>query len=81
MKIRYVGDEDREVSILPTGDLRGVTSDAVFDVPDEHVASYACQPHFYQPADGSEWPEPEPDPDEPEPEPTPEPAEPDTQEE
>jgi len=65
VKIRYVGDEDRQVSLLPAGDLYAVQPDAVFDVPDEWVESYSCQPHLYQPADGSKWPEPEPEPDPP----------------
>jgi hypothetical protein len=61
VKLRYVGEEPREVSILPAGMLRAVQPEDVFDVPDEWVESYSGQPHFYQPADGSKWPEPEQD--------------------
>lgn len=46
-RIRYVGDEPREVSILPEGTLRRVDPDQLFEVPDEHVESYECQPHLY----------------------------------
>lgn len=48
MKIRYVGEESRQVSILPHGMLRLVEPQEVFDVPDAHVASYECQPDLYE---------------------------------
>lgn len=50
-RIRYVGDEPREVSILPAGMLRRLEPDELFDVPDEHAESYACQPHLYDVGD------------------------------
>ena len=66
VQIRYVGDEPREVSILPAGVLRPVQPDDVFDVDELVADSYSCQPHFFQPGDGSKWPEPPADePDEP----------------
>ena len=51
---RYVGDEPREVSILPAGTLRRVEPDELFKVPDEHAESYACQPHLYESQDEQE---------------------------
>lgn len=57
--VHFVGDEPREVSILPSGILRLVEPDQSFSVPDEFDESYACQPHFFE-VDGFPWP-PEPD--------------------
>ena len=48
-QFRYVGDEDRLVSILPAGELFRLQPDQLFDVGDEFWDSYACQPHLYQP--------------------------------
>jgi len=47
-KFRYVGDEPREVSMLPTGDGRRLEPDELFDVDDKVAASYECQPQFYE---------------------------------
>jgi hypothetical protein len=47
-KFRYVGDEPREVSMLPTGDARRVQPDELFDVDDKVAESYECQPQFYE---------------------------------
>lgn len=48
VKIRYIGDEPREVSILPAGDLRLVEPDELFEVDAKVVESYAVQPHLYE---------------------------------
>jgi hypothetical protein len=45
---RYVGDEARLVSILPSGDTRRLEPDELFDVPDAHTESYECQPYLYE---------------------------------
>lgn len=50
-RVRYVGDELRQVSILPAGTLRLLEPDELFTVPDEHVESYACQPGLYDVGD------------------------------
>lgn len=50
-RIRYVGNEPREVSILPAGVLRHLEPDELFDVPDEHAESYRCQPDLYDVGD------------------------------
>jgi hypothetical protein len=47
-RFRLIADEAREVSILPAGTLRAVQPDELFDVPDEHAASYECQPALYR---------------------------------
>lgn len=47
-RFRYVGDEPRQVSILPAGTLRTVEPDELFEVPAEHADSYECQPHYFQ---------------------------------
>jgi hypothetical protein len=54
-KVSFVGDEAREVSILPSGILRLVGPDQSFTVPDEFDESYACQPHFFE-VEGYPWP-------------------------
>lgn len=48
-RFRYVGTEPRQVSILPSGRLQKVEPDELFDVPDDHAASYECQPDLYKP--------------------------------
>jgi hypothetical protein len=53
--VTYIGDETRDVSMLPDGFLRRIEPDQKFTVPDEHAMSYACQPHFYE-VDGYPWP-------------------------
>jgi hypothetical protein len=50
-QFRYVGDEPRQVSMLPSGELRLVEPDQVFTVPDAVWDSYACQPHLYEAQD------------------------------
>ena len=47
-RFRYIGDEPREVSMLPAGITRLLEPDEVFTVPDEHADSYECQPGLYQ---------------------------------
>lgn len=47
VQVRYVGDEPRQVSILPAGELRALEPDEVFEVPDEWAPSYECQPALY----------------------------------
>jgi hypothetical protein len=47
-KFRLIADEARQVSILPSGSLRKIEPDEVFDVPDRHAESYECQPHLYE---------------------------------
>ena len=46
-RFRFIGDEPRQVSILPAGSLRLVEPDELFEVPDEHAPSYECQPDLY----------------------------------
>lgn len=46
--VRFIGDEPREVSILPDGLLRLVHPDTTFEVPKEYLESYWCQPHYYE---------------------------------
>ena len=46
--VTYIGDEPREVAILPAGFSKLVQPDEKFDVPDEFDASYACQPQYYE---------------------------------
>ncbi len=46
--VTYIGDEPREVAILPDGYTKVVQPDEKFNVPDEFDASYACQPHFFE---------------------------------
>jgi hypothetical protein len=53
--VTYVGDEPREVSMLPSGTLRLVKPDEKFRVPDSVAISYACQPHFFEVEDYP-WP-------------------------
>lgn len=48
VKVRYIGDEPREVSILPDGFLRLVEPDELFEVPAAVAESYAVQPHLYE---------------------------------
>ncbi len=48
VKVRFVGDEPREVSILPAGTLKRVEPDEVFEVDEKVADSYACQPHLYE---------------------------------
>lgn len=48
-RVRYVGDEPRQVSILPAGGLQLVEPDELLPpIPDEHVESYRCQPELYE---------------------------------
>jgi len=47
-KFRYVGDEPREVSMLPTGDGRRLEPDELFDVDSAYADSYRCQPGLYE---------------------------------
>jgi hypothetical protein len=47
VKVRYIGDEPRDVSILPSGDLRRLEPDELFEVDEKVVASYECQPALY----------------------------------
>ena len=47
-QFRYIGDDNREVSMLPSGVLRPVEPDEVFTVPDEHAESYEIQPHYFE---------------------------------
>lgn len=54
-QVTYVGDEPREVAILPDGYLRRIEPDQTFTVPDEFDESYACQPHFFE-VKGFPWP-------------------------
>jgi hypothetical protein len=58
--VTYIGDETRDVSILPDGFLRRIEPDQKFTVPDDHAISYACQPHLFE-VDGYPWPPPEVD--------------------
>jgi hypothetical protein len=58
--VTYIGDETRDVSILPDGFLRRIEPDQKFTVPDEWAMSYACQPDLYE-VDGFPWPPPEVD--------------------
>ncbi len=58
--VRYIGDEPREVSILPAGFLRLVQPDQTFEVPDKYDGAYACQPHYYE-VPGYDPPEAAPD--------------------
>lgn len=53
--VTYVGDEPREVSMLPSGTLRLVRPDEKFRVPDSVAISYACQPALFE-VEGFEWP-------------------------
>jgi hypothetical protein len=46
--VTYIGDEPREVAILPAGFMKVMQPDEKFDVPDEFDASYACQPGFFE---------------------------------
>jgi hypothetical protein len=46
--VTYIGDEPREVAILPDGMTRVIQPDQKFTVPDEFDASYACQPALYE---------------------------------
>lgn len=48
VKVRYVGDEARHVSILPGGELRLVQPDGVFEVPEKVAESYSGQPDLYE---------------------------------
>jgi hypothetical protein len=48
VKVRLIGDEARDVSILPAGILRRVDPDEVFEVDEKVADSYACQPHLYE---------------------------------
>ena len=50
-RVRFIGDEPREVSILPAGVLRLLEPDELFTVPDEHAGSYSCQPDLYDVGD------------------------------
>lgn len=50
-KFRYVGDEPREVSMLPNGTLRRLEPDELFDVPDTVDDSYTCQPGLFERVD------------------------------
>jgi hypothetical protein len=46
--VRYIGDEIREVSILPSGELRRVEPDELFQVDEKVAESYSVQPHLYE---------------------------------
>lgn len=48
VSVRYIGDEVREVSILPDGLLRRVEPDELFQVDEKVSDSYSCQPHLYE---------------------------------
>jgi hypothetical protein len=48
VSVRFVGDEPRDVSILPAGTLRRVEPDEVFEVDEKVADSYSCQPHLYE---------------------------------
>jgi hypothetical protein len=45
-RFRLVADEPRLVSMLPAGELRRLEPDELFEVPDEHAASYEGQPYY-----------------------------------
>lgn len=47
VKVRYIGDDIREVSILPEGNLRRIEPDELFEVDEKVITSYSCQPHLY----------------------------------
>jgi hypothetical protein len=47
-RFRHVGDEPRQVSILPGGVLRRIDVDEVFEVDDKVADSYASQPALYE---------------------------------
>jgi hypothetical protein len=47
-RVRYIGDEPRAVSILPEGRVQHLDPDELFEVGDDYVDSYTCQPHLYQ---------------------------------
>lgn len=48
VKVRFIGDEPRHVSILPAGTLKRVEPDEVFEVDELVADSYACQPDLYE---------------------------------
>jgi hypothetical protein len=48
VKVRYIGDEPRDVSILPSGDLRRTEPDELFEVDEKVAESYRCQPALYE---------------------------------
>lgn len=47
-QFRMIADEDRQVSMLPSGELRKLEPDELFEVPDEVADSYECQPHYFE---------------------------------
>ena len=47
VQLRYVGDEAREVSMLPSGMTRRLEPDELFQVPAAYAESYECQPHLF----------------------------------
>lgn len=51
VSFRFVGDEARTVSMLPSGVQKRIEPDAQFDVPAAYWASYACQPHLFEALD------------------------------
>jgi hypothetical protein len=51
-KFRMTADEPRQVSMLPSGTLRLIGLDEVFEVPDEVADSYEGQP-FYERIDAA----------------------------
>lgn len=57
LTVTYIGDEPREVSMLPSGVPRRIEPDQRFEVPERFAESYACQPHFFE-VEGYEWPAP-----------------------
>lgn len=59
--VTYIGDEPREVSMLPSGTTRLVKPDQKFTVPDVYAISYAIQPHFFE-VDDLPWPPADTDP-------------------
>lgn len=56
-RFRYIGDEAREVSMLPEGTTRRVEPDEMFEVPTAVAKSYECQPHLF---DRNDKPSPKP---------------------
>jgi hypothetical protein len=51
VKFRYIGDEPRAVSILPSGEIRRMDPDQLFEVDGDYWESYASQPHLYEALD------------------------------
>jgi hypothetical protein len=47
-RFRYIGDEARQISMLPAGALQLVEPDEIFNVPESVADSYECQPDLYE---------------------------------